>query len=284
VDRRFFIFFITLIFLVSFCNAADVDLKYPADGEGCIAGDIVNYSYVPNEASITTCFFYTNFSGSWVNSLVDYSPTVAANNYFSDSTVSPGVILWGVSCSNSTNTYFSSNASYTLTDAPYCAFLVNTSCKSKPALNSESIIKTRLGNSKKFWLEHQDCNVWIENQNGETVKKFNSMMVSAETSIQLDSNGNYINTAAKSDVVLTDSQGWYLYPFKVDGAWAFVDDNYSVHTTCNGQHVSCNFQVQREELPDMKNYEQLGKEGSGIILIVLILIFALVMIWRRIRR
>jgi len=163
------------------------------------------------------------------------------------------------------------NFTFTLTDAPYCAVLSDTSCSNNVSLGSAGVVKTRLGNTKGFWLEAQDCNVFVTSGGGDVVKTYDTMMYSQDTDLTVDDDGNWITRADKK-VPLTDSLGYYVYSFKVDRDWARYDEEYTIHVICNGQETTCNFNASKVRLPDTGEVKAITKEGGGLITGVLLLI------------
>jgi hypothetical protein len=109
------------------------------------------------------------------------------------------------------------------------------------------------------------------------------MMIDAQTEIQVDKNGNQINVA-KDKTPLTDSQGWYVYSFQIDPAWAWVGDEYTINAVCNGQAALCNFNVTIDRLTDVERYDELGKAAGGIIVFWLLVAAAVILVLRSLYR
>jgi len=270
MERRYWLYLILSIFLQS-ASADNVTLVYPPNNSPCLTGDHVMLYYSPNDATMTACSLYTNSSGVWNLDIFNSSVTPSVINSFNLSLSSPGSFIWTVKCRDSGNgVYNTSNWSFIVTPAPYCAYLTDTSCTQNISINSNGTLKTRLGNTKGFWLENQDGNIFITNARGEIVKSYDTMMIDAETQIQIDKNGNYINIA-KDKTPLTDSQGYYIYSFPVSDSWAWVNDNYTIHAVLNGQEAVCNFTVRIDRLSDYERYDQLGKAAGGMVMFWIIL-------------
>jgi hypothetical protein len=270
-----------LLILALDVRADDVTLLKPANGDTCVTGQTVNFSYQPNipaATAVNNCYLYVNDTGTW--HIQDFNSSAVGNqvNYFYNQQLSAGMVMWGVRCVNSSlNDVFSAaNYNFTLKNVAYCAVLSPAVCPKDPNVNSMAVGSTRLGNSRGFWLENQDANVYITNSRGTTVKAFDTMTVSQEITLVLDKNGNWLNTLDKK-VPLTDSAGYYVFPFLVDRDWAWVGDEYTLNFNVNGETVSCKFNVTKDRLPDMNNYQQLGVDASGVILLILILLY---LIWR----
>ncbi len=297
--KRFFLFCLVFVSLINFVSAVpseptdyNITLHIPQDNTDCWVlkectqkGEYyINFTYIPY-TDFTHCSLFTNESGSFAFEEINYNINAQVNNKLHHHVDSiPNTILWAVRCQEDGGAFhFSDNFTVTVTDAPYCAVLSETSCDSNAALGSEYIFKTRLGNTKGLWLENQDCNVWIENSDGVIVKKFNTMGVNQEANIQLDSDGNWINTASQN-TILTDSQGYYVYPFIVASEWAYYGEEYTVKTVCNGQSTSCNFNVSKAKLPDVEHYEALGKEASGLLFILLCIFIVLFYLFKHGKR
>lgn len=286
LGTRFFYIIIILMVLGLTASAENVTLTYPADAESCVPGTSLNLTYTVADASVTTCHLYSNHTGTWALTDSNYTVSSAANNrnYFSE-TLNPGTIGWGVTCTNATTgIWASSNFTFTLKNVPYCATLTEVSCNSNPNIGSVSVFRARLKNTKGFSLEHQDCNVYITNVNDIPVKAYNTMLVGQETQIQLDKDGNWINTG-EHKVPLTDSSGYYVFPFIVDPEWAYYQDNYTIHAVCNGVEATCAFQADKTALPDMNNMEAFGREAGGIIVLAVIGLYVLAryggVLWRQ---
>jgi hypothetical protein len=267
---------VLLLFLVPFVEGDDsISLNYPDNGNTCVIGTSIIYQYTPLVESLSSCHLYNNFTGSWDLRSTNSTPSANVSNFFNDSTT-PGIIKWGIKCINSTGlSIYSSNYTFNVVNAPYCAILSGTTCTENVSLGSEQIFKTRLGNTRGFWLKDQQCNIWITNIRGEIVKSFDTMLYMAETNLQTDKDGNTINIAEKK-VPLTDSNGYYIFPFTVDKSWAWYNDNFTIWASCNGQTTTCMFTPTIERLPDTNDLEALGVEASGIFILFAILIFVLV--------
>jgi hypothetical protein len=212
---------------------------------------------------MTSCSLYSNSSGYWNLDIYNASITPDVDNLFNLS-VSPGLILYKVQCNNGTDVFSSVNQTFMVSPANYCAFLTETSCTENISVNTNGTIITRLGNTRGFWLEHQDGNVFITNSRGEIVQQYDTMMIDAQTHIALDKNGNWYNTE-NSKVPLTDSSGYYVFSFPVSDSWAWVGDNYTIHAVLNGQEAQCNFSVGMDRLTDMQRYDELGKAAGGML-------------------
>lgn len=284
--KQLFLYCIICFTLIN-CVSADhiITNILPENEETCVLSGNITFKYYIDEEANLGCDLWTNSSGTWKIDLYDITANLGYNT-FGYEINTPNTVLWRLQCSDTVTPdidYSTVNTTFTVTDAPYCAVLSETTCSTTGALGSEFIFKTRLGNTKGIWLENQDCNVWIEDSSGVIVKKFNSMGVNQETAIQLDSDGNWINTASK-DTILTDSQGYYIYPFVVNSNWAYYGESYTVKTVCNGQTTSCDFNVTKQKLPDIDNYEALGKEASGLIFVLLIFFIILFYLIKEVRR
>ena len=157
MDKKIIYAFISLIFLTAFVSAEDISLVYPSNGDACITGQYVNFQYLPNQSNTHYCSLFSNMSGTW--SMINFANSVTpqAYNYFNLS-ISPGSILWGVYCTNVTNDFYSVNYTFTVVKAPYCAILSETSCTGNISINTDGVVKTRLSNSRGFYLENAD---WI---------------------------------------------------------------------------------------------------------------------------
>jgi len=262
----------TLIFFLMFCSlisAEDITLNYPTNGDSCVISNPVNFSYTPN-VPVNNCNLYTNNTGTWL--LTDYNFSVAnlSINYFRE-TLSVGTVLWGVQCSNTTETMSSSNNTFTYKAVLYCAVLSDTTCTSKPNLGNYGVVKTRLSNTRGVYLQNQDCEVHVTRDSDNTpIKVYDTMLNNAETDIQLDKDGNWINTGLKK-APLTDSQGLFIYSYYIDPTVYWMGDNYTMHVICNGQEAACSFQVDKSRLPDTENMQQLGYDASGVVALFFIL-------------
>lgn len=274
---------IAYLFLTGLVSASsNVSLSSPVNDSSCIPGSHTILTYFLSQQA-SACDVYTNNSGTWNIAQTIYNPTTSAYNSFNVS-LAPKVTLWGVRClmSGPSAYEYSSNYSFTQANVSYCAVISGVTCPQNVSLGSEEILKFRLGNTNGIWLENQDANVWIENSRGEVVKNFNTLAVMAQTSILLDKDGNWLNTAEK--VPLTDSNGYYVYAFKVDPAWAWVGDAYTVKASANGQSAQCTFNVQTSRLPDVNNYSSQFKQGGGFLILISLLIIVLLGIWRYVKR
>jgi len=280
-------FTLTIFLILLFAASAKaVTLNYPTDADQCVLGDYIRFQYTPSE-NATTCHIWANDTGTF--KLTDSNYTILQNgsNFFNE-TLNIGSIMWEIRCTDVDNNKFdSANYTFILKDVKYCAVLSETTCPVLPNLDGVGVFKTRLKNTKGMSLENQDCNIWIENAGGIVVKAFNTLMIGQEVKIQLDENGNWINTAERK-VPLTDAQGYYIFPFPVDNSWAWMNDTYSIYASCNGIQTYCNFQVAKSRIPDVNNYEALGREAGGVLAIILILGFVLTkyggVIWKNITR
>jgi hypothetical protein len=272
ITKRLCLFCIVLLYmLLGLVSAEDITLYHPSDGDGCVVGDYINFTYTPVEVSLKSCNLYANDTGVWGLTDNNVSISVGVVNSFRESLL-PGSILWEIICTNQTDDFYSENRTFTYKNAPYCAVLNNAQCTPNPNVNSMAVAKAQLSNSRGFFLENQDCNVFITNSRGEPVKAFDSMLYMQTVGIQLDKEGNWINVADKK-VPLTDSEGWYVFPFLIDRDWAWVGDEYNIHIVCNGQEAICNFNVTSDRLPDTNNYEQIGINAGGTILFILIILY-----------
>jgi hypothetical protein len=288
--RYFASLFFLLLFIAASAVAENVTLIKPIDTDPCVPGGGDGYTifeYRPTMSYATTCYLYSNQSGVW--SVADTAYTVTANvsNFFNESFI-PGKIFWGVRCSNTTSGIWDSfNFSFTLKNAPYCATLSETSCPNMPNIDGVGVFKTRLMNTKGMSLENQDCNIWIQNAGGEVVKAYNTRLIGHKVNIILDQTGKWVNTAEQK-VPLTDSQGYYVFPFKIDSGVFWYGDTYTIYASCNGITTSCAFTTDKNRLPDVNNMEAFGREASGTIVGLIIIGFVVAMfggqIWRRLRR
>jgi hypothetical protein len=261
-----------LFLLMGLVSAEDITLNTPANGDSCVLGEYANFSYTPNVA-VSSCYLYTNTSGALALTASNTSAVSGQENFFYNIPMSANNIRWYVRCVNSSlSNIYSENYTFVLKDVLYCAVLSETACPLNPNVNSDATLKTRLGNTRGFWLENQDCNVFITDSAGRIVKSFDSMLYMQTVSIQMDKDGNLINVADKK-VPLTDSAGYYVFPFHVDSSWAWVGDEFTANIVCNGETTQCSFNVTKDRLPDMNNYQQLGMDASGIIIFVLILLY-----------
>lgn len=265
---------ILYMLMVSVYAEDNITLTSPINGTSCVTLDDSTFHYIPKTENIVSCNLYTNNSGIWHLDAIDTSPDLNVDNIF-NITLSPNTILWQIQCSNQTHTLYSNNNTFILTTKRYCAVLSETSCTPSINLASTGVIKTRLSNTRRFYLENQDCNVWITNQRNEVVKSFDTMLYMQNVALQLDKEGNWINVVDKK-VPLTDSNGYYVMEFTLDKSWAWYDDEYTIHVSCNGQETTCNFNATKERLPDMNEYEALGREAGGVFIVAIIMIAAIV--------
>lgn len=269
--KRLFLYCLVCFSLVNFVSAAHVITNIlPEQNAECILTGNVSFKFYLSEEADGGCEFWSNDTGTFLLSSDGISGDFGFNTftYYFDK---PNTVLWRIGCANVTPpdvSYNPINSTFTITDAPYCATLSETTCPSTGYIGSEYVFKTRLGNTNGLWLENQDGNIWIEDSTGAIVKKFNSMGVNQESAIQLDSDGNWINTASP-DTILTDSRGYYVYPFIVDSEWAYYGDELTVKAVLNGQETSCNFNVSKSKLPDVEHMEALGKEAGGVLTLIL---------------
>jgi len=262
-----------LFLILGLCvSAEDITLNYPTDDNNCVLGQTINFSYTPT-VEVTQCNLYTNISGSWSILASNTSALYNQPNYFYNQELSPGINMWGIRCINSTlDDLFSANFTFTLKDVAYCAVLSGTVCPLEPNVNSIAVAQTRLSNTRGFSLENQDCAVWATNQNGNLVKTWDTMTVDQLVTLVLDSSGNWLNTLDKK-IPLTDSSGYYTFPFLVERDIFWVGDNYTLHFSCNGIESTCSFIPSKDRLPDMNNYQQLGMDAAGLFLLVIILLY-----------
>jgi hypothetical protein len=267
---------------------SNITLYNPLSNESCVKGPTVDFTFYL-EAPASYCQLITN--GSDLDSDMDTvytlsSPTTNAYNYINFTFAFKGFKLWQIGCMMTTpdpdRMEYSTNYTFTLTDAPYCGVLSDTVCHDNVSINGEGVFKTRLSNTRGFYIENYPCNVWIENSRGEVVKKFNSMMYEQDVKIQLDSAGNWINTADVK-VPLSDSAGWYVFPFIVDSSWAWYGDTYTVKAVCIGQQTSCSFKASQERLPDTNRYGDLLKTGGGLFVLLVVGLSAAYVFWRLIK-
>lgn len=280
-QNKWLILIILLVFLTCFADAqSNITLYQPTDANNCVAGSPTSLSYLIVQPA-SSCEVYTNDTGAWANTLTDYDITANEYNLFNVS-FSPNTIQWGVRCMmTGPGAYeYSGNFTFVQTAAPYCAVISGVTCASNASLGSEEILKLQLSNTRGMKLELQDCNVWIENKKSEVVKQFNTLTVMQQTSILLDKDGNWLNTQVNK-VPLTDSNGYYVFPFIVDSKWAWYGDEYTVHASCNGQEAVCGFNVTQQRLPDVNQWDNLIKEGGGFILVAgLIIVVFFYFYWR----
>ncbi len=277
---------LSMLFLSGFVSADHVITNYlPSDGNTCVVGGNISFRFYIDEVADAGCILYTNETGSFLMVRNDITADLGFNN-FNHEITDPNTIMWFLGCADISppDIEFSVvNTSFTITDAPYCAVLSDTSCPSEGALNSEINFKTKLGNTLGNLLENQDCNVWIEDSDGVIIKKFNTMLVNQKTNLQIDDGGNWINTGS-NEAILTDSQGLYIFPFFVDSVWAYFGEIYTVKATCNGQITSCEFQVTGSKPADIDRWEFFFKEFSGLVFLLVFFVtiaFVIIKRWRR---
>lgn len=266
----------------------NITLLTPVDGDGCVTDHVVNFSFYLDETATDGCRLWHNNSGVWSLESAEYLSVSLGYNYFIDE-VDSNTILWGVECHDKppANIDWSDNFTFTVVDAPYCAVLSSTSCMSNPNKGGFGTLKTRLGNTQGFWLEGQDCNVWIEDVDGETVEVFNSMIYQQEVKQFYDSEGNIANLVYP-EFPLTDSQGWFVFKFLIDPEWAWVGDNYTIYAVCNGQQTSCDFSVDKSKSPaDIENIRLMGKNFGGLVIVFMVIlgiaVFVVRTLWLRLR-
>lgn len=274
-----------LILLMSGLISADeIIIISPLDGESCVTYKDDGLAYIPSATTIdyTTCYVFTNNSGTWRVDGTDVSPTTNSINYF-NITLEPNHILWRINCANDTTTVYSSNNTFTLVNAPYCAVLDSTTCNPDVNLGGYGVVKTRLSNTRGFYLDNQDCNVFITDQYDNIVKAYNTMLYMGQTNQQVDNEGNWVNVADKK-VPLTDSNGWYVFEFPITDYWAWYGESYDIHVICNGVETSCNFNVTMSRLPDTDYYRAMGKDAGGFIVVLVFFVAVVVYAWRRLRR
>jgi len=268
-----------ILLALGVADAEDITLNAPAAGDTCVLGEHVNYSYTPNVA-VSSCYLYANDTG--VMSLKASNVSAVANqlNFFYGVESSANIVGWYVRCVNSSlNDLFSANQSYTLKNVAYCAVLSETLCPFEPNVNSMAVGRTRIGNSRGFWLENQDANVYVtRTDTGAIVKAFDTMTIGQQVTLILDPNtGQWLNTLDKK-IPLSDANGYYIFPFLVDSNWAWVGyPEYQLNFNLNGQSATCRFNVTKTRLPDTENLRLLGVDASGVILLILILLY---LIWR----
>ena len=282
--------FLSIVLILPLLVSAEdnITLVYPSDALTCVPGGSVQFKYKPLASGNTICQLYHNSSGTWT--LADFNVTISSNviNYF-NADLKPGHIQWTVKCSNTTSNFLTSNFTFTLTTAPYCAVLSTATCARNQSLGSTQNVQTRLSNTNGIYLENQDCDVYIKNKRGEVVKRYNTLMVNAQTDLQYDSNtGQWINVAKESTKPpLTNSLGYYTFEYLVDSQWAWVGDAYTINLDCNGQNQSCPFNVTHSALPDVTNVEQLGARAGGLLaLFGMLALFGAVFvgnIWRKLK-
>jgi hypothetical protein len=262
-----------LFLLMGLCSAEDITLNTPSDGDGCVLGESsINFSYTPNVA-VTSCFLYANDTGTLAQKAVNSSAVAASENFFLNIPLNAGPVAWYVRCVNSSaDDLYSSNFTFTLKNVAYCAVLSSTSCPKDPNINSMAVVKTRLGNTRGFWLQNQDCNVFMTDSQGRIVRAYDSMLYMQQVSLQLDTEGNWVNVADKK-VPLTDSGGYYVFPFLVERDNFWMGDEYTANIVCNGETTTCKFNVTSDRLPDMNNYQRLGQESAGIVILFVILAY-----------
>jgi hypothetical protein len=215
-------------FMVMVCALASADnitLYYPSDGDNCVIGDTINISYIPN-VPVNNCNLYTNTSGVWTLTDSSFSVFNLSMNYFYESP-SVATYLWQIQCSNTTHTLYSKNRTFTYKDVAYCAVLSAATCTSTPNVGSKGVLNSRLSNTRGVYLENQDCSVYItRDSDNAPVVVYDTMLYNAETNVQLDNLGNWINIVNKK-APLTDSGGNYVFSYDIDSSWAWVGDNYT---------------------------------------------------------
>lgn len=251
-----------------FVSAAHViTLVEPVNASTCIISGNVDFEFNIDEAATDHCELWSNITGTW--SLQKYLPAATLGiNTFSINFTNPNTVLWGVVCNDLTpvdRDWSTLNHTMTITDAPYCAVLSAVTVSKDPNKGSMAVLKTQLSNTNGINLENQDCNVYIEDSGGFVVKRFDTLMSTQETDIQIDQNGNWINIANKK-APLTDSGGNYVYDFEVGTDWAWVGDEYTVNVICNGQKQTAKFNVTSMRLLDTENFSDTVKKSGGQIL------------------
>ena len=272
-----------LLTVIATVNAThNITMESPTDGDTCVVGDEVLFKYFI-EGTPDYCELYHNNTGSWILEKMDYSITANAYNSFND-TIQPNFLSWGLFCVDSTPAHseWSDNYTFTLTDAPYCAVLDNVNCTSYPRIDNYGFFKFRLSNTLGLYLENQDCNIWVEDSNGIPVKTYDTMMYNQNVELHVDDEGNWININP-TKVPLTDSLGWYLFSYYIDPSWGWYNDNYTIHTNCNGQTASCGFQVKEHRAYDTEEGVILLKKFGGMLVVLACLVVLLVLGWRTIR-
>ena len=251
-------------------SGEDITLNNPTNNNNCVLGQNVNFSYTPT-VEVSSCNLYTNDTGTWSILASNTSAVYNQPNFFYNQEISPGEVLWGIRCVNSTSDdLYSPNYTFILKDVAYCAVLSGTVCPLEPNVNSVAVAQTRLSNTRGFSLENQDCAVWATNSNGNLVKTWDTMTVEQQVTLVLDGSGNWLNTLDKK-IPLTDSSGYYTFPFLVERDTFWVGDNYTLHFSCNGIEATCSFIPSKDRLPDMNNYQQLGMDAMGLFLLLIIL-------------
>jgi len=273
MSRYSLILFFGLICFLSSTVSADqnITLFTPVNGSSCVVGPDVEFKFYVDE-DVDTCELWHNNSGIW--SLEYQADTVTTGYHTYNSSVDPNTIIWNVECTILSPEHIEwaiNNFTAVITDAPYCAVLDSTSCPDEVNIGSEGVFKTRLSNTLGYYLENQDCNVWVENMDGEVVKPYPSMIYQQEVIEQLDEEGNWMNIV-QPEFPLTDSLGWYVFPFTPKRSWAWVGDGYVIHAVCNGQETTCGFNVTSSRLPDMEDAERTLKSGGGVFIIFLIVL------------
>lgn len=265
----FLLWFLILPITVSATH--NITLSSPVNGSSCIVGPVVGFTFYVDD-DVDRCELWHNNSGLW--SMEYQDDTVTTGYYTYNTSVDPNTIIWNVKCTMLSPEHVSfglNNFTFIVTDAPYCAVLTSTSCPAEVNVGSEGVFKTRLSNTLGFYLENQDCNVWVENIDGEIVKAYPSMIYQQEVIEQLDEEGNWMNIV-QPEYPLTDSLGWYVFPFTPERSWAWVGDEYVIHTVCNGQETTCGFNVSNTRLLDVEDAERTMKAGGGIFILFIILV------------
>jgi hypothetical protein len=269
------LFLIALLFFLINQVTAETNITYilPEDGNTCMIPENVKFYFYSDDSEL--CDLYTNETGVW--NITKYLVTINSGyNTFYYNFTEPNTLLTGLVCGGVSTL----NHTFIITDKPYCAVLSGTTCPNTVNLDSKAVFKTRLSNTKGIYLENQDCNVWIEDSDGVIVENYPSMMYNADVSQALDDQGNVINLI-HSNYPVTDSNGYYVFPFIVDSKWAYYGDEYSIHATCNGMETSCSFNVTKQKLPDVENYTALGKEAGGIFALFFGLIVVAYIIYKK---
>lgn len=262
-----------ILFYCLFYNVSPQVQLYPftpRNTTSCVVAPEVLFEFYTNQ-SWSDCHLWANNTGVFESKIFQLPLTAGVNQFYYNFTIVPNTILWRVHCESFTpaEDEYSDNFTFTLTDAPYCAVLAETSCKKEVNLGGEGLFKTRLSNTNGIYLENQDCNVWVEDSSGEVVKKFNNMLYSQKVTQVLDDEGNWINIV-NPDVPVTDSQGWYVFNYPIFHEWAWYGEEYTLKAVCNGQITSCDFNVTKARLPDVNEMRALGKEAGGIIFLIIL--------------
>jgi len=274
--------FLSVFMLYAFFGGVSADHNIRIDVPGnntCVSYGDVLFNWFVDEPVTGQCNLYTNKSGVLV---IDYylGSSFSVGNHNFTRNFSPGSYQYRIGCTDTPplDTSYSDNYTMLVVDKLYCAVLTDTSCDTMPNLNNYGVVRTRLGNTRGFYLEAQDGQVFIE-KNGVVVKTFNTMVYNQETALQVDNNGNFINVV-KPNVPLTDSNGYYIYEFPISGDWAHVGDTYNVTVSINGELTRCEFKVNSSKLPDMENWRSIGKNIGGFIVVIIVL-YGIYRYWRR---